>query len=75
MIKILCKNKQTNVSFLLYSIFSFCFFSVPNWKDVSATTTNLGQNQLLLTVKNSIEINNTKPMTYSCPNTAVNLYY
>ncbi|CAF1176605.1 unnamed protein product [Rotaria sordida] len=44
---------------------------VPNWKDVSSNSINFGKNQLSLTVKNSIDINNTKPMTYSCLNTTL----
>ncbi|CAF4249960.1 unnamed protein product, partial [Rotaria magnacalcarata] len=42
---------------------------VPNWKNVSSNSTNMAINQLSLTVKNSIDTNNTKPMTYSCLNT------
>ncbi|CAF4595138.1 unnamed protein product, partial [Rotaria sp. Silwood2] len=44
---------------------------VPNWKDVSSSSTNFGKNQLSLTVKNSIDTNNIKPMTYSCLNTTL----
>ncbi|CAF3335448.1 unnamed protein product [Rotaria sp. Silwood1] len=44
---------------------------VPNWKDVSSNSTNFGKNQLSLTVKNSIDTNNIKPMTYSCLNTTL----
>jgi hypothetical protein len=44
---------------------------VSNWKDVSSNNINLGKNLFSLTIKNSIEINHTKPMTYSCLNNTV----
>ena len=44
---------------------------VPNWKDVSTNSINHGKNQFSLTVKNSIETNHSKPMTYSCLNNTV----
>ncbi|CAF1468966.1 unnamed protein product [Adineta ricciae] len=44
---------------------------VSNWRDVSSNNTNLGKTQLSLTVKNSIDPNYTKPMTYSCESTTL----
>jgi hypothetical protein len=70
MIEILCKY----ILFFFYLIFlsdRFFLSSVPNWKDVSSNNTNLGKKQLSLTVKNSLDTINTKPMTYSCFNTTV----
>ncbi len=52
-------------------LFLFLFSSVPNWKDVSSNNTNMGINQLSLTIKNNIDSINTKPMTYSCLSTTV----
>ncbi|CAF0972981.1 unnamed protein product [Adineta steineri] len=44
---------------------------VPNWKDASSNNTNLGKNQLSLTIKNCLDTAYTKPMTYSCFNTTL----
>ena len=44
---------------------------VSNWKDVSSTSISLRKNQYSLTIKNSLESNTTKPMTYSCSNDTV----
>jgi len=47
------------------------FSSVPSWKDALSNSANMGKNQLSLTIKNNIDLTNTKPMTYSCLNTTV----
>jgi hypothetical protein len=72
MIEILCKYISSFFHFIFLSDRLFFLSSVPNWKDVSSNNTNLGKKQLSLTVKNSLDTINTKPMTYSCFNTTVN---
>ena len=49
------------------------FSSVPSWKDASSNNTNMGKTQLSLTIKNNIDANPSKPMTYSCFNTTVSV--
>ena len=66
MIEILCKYHFFSEIFILSYL-----FSVPNWKNASSNSTNLGKSQFSLTVKNGIDACHTKPMTYSCFNTTV----
>lgn len=49
------------------------FSSVPSWKDASSNNTNVSKTQLSLTIRNNLDSNSSKPMTYSCFNTTVSL--
>ncbi|UJR23171.1 hypothetical protein I4U23_026191 [Adineta vaga] len=44
---------------------------VPSWKDASSNNTNMSKTQLSLTIRNNIDLTNTKPMTCSCFNTTL----